>query len=395
MRFPVIPRRTTPPALLALLIAASSCALELPDRTGMSSTTGQARSGDTTVPGDPLPSTTDASGGPAPSTTTLVPLDPVTFESLSGIHIIPNFSGRTSRSLSRWEREVPEVEDIRITSTADGAEQPAIWLAPSGDRDQPLLVVLHSWSAPYNQHASIPFALWARENGWALIAPNYRGANTHADALASELAVQDVVDAIDFAVAQDGVDPDRVYTVGYSGGGMMSLILAGRHPDRVTAVAAWSPVYDLIDFYRRAGQSYPWQIWTACGGNPTTDEEAEAECRRRSPSTYLDAARESGVPVFVAQGAADWLLPPSHSVSAFNVLADPDDRLTAEEVEEIGRRRLPEHLAGEVTSETFFGDGDPVVVFARQSARVWLVLFQAGHEMAYAPALRWFATDPR
>jgi acetyl esterase/lipase len=393
----VIRRRVTPFGLLALLVVVSACTIEVPERFGASSLPRQTEPGNAADSDEIPPSTTNGVDDPAPTatSTTLLPLDPVTFDSIAGIHIIPHFSGRTSRSLARWQRDVPEVEDIRIISTADGAEQPALWLAPSGDRNQPLLVILHSWSAPYLQHASIPFALWARENGWAVIAPNYRGANTHADAVASELAVQDVVDAIDFGIAQEGVDPDRVFTVGYSGGGMMSLIMAGRHPDRITAAAAWSPVYDLTDFYRRAGQSYPWQIRTACGGDPTTNEEAAAECARRSPSAYLEAAREAGVPVFIAQGSADWLLPPSHSVSAFNALADPDDRLTADEVEAIGRRRLPEHLSGEISTETFFVDGDPAPVFARQSANVWLVLFRSGHEMAYGPALRWFATDPR
>lgn len=390
--------RTSVAALCAITILVSACtAIEIPGPTGGDSviaTTAPTTPGAT---GEPAPTTTEAPDGPTTTTTTLVPLDPVTFESLDGIHIIPHFTGRTTRGMWRWERDVPGVEDIRITSTVDGEEQPALWVAPSGDRDQPLLVVLHSWSAPYTQHASIPFAMWGQENGWAVIAPNYRGANTHADALASELAVQDVVDAIDYGVAQEGVDAHRVFVVGYSGGGLMALVMAGRHPEKVSAVAAWSPVYDLIDFYRQSrysGMAYPWQIWTACGGDPTTNDEAAEECRRRSPSTYLEAARDNGVPVFIAQGARDWLVPPSHSANAFNVLADPDDRLTAEEVEAIGMRRMPEHLAGSSTGESFFVEGDPSPVLVRQSAQVWLVLFNATHEMAFAPALRWFATDP-
>ena len=163
------------------------------------------------------------------------------------------------------------IELLRLVSTADGTEQPVFWLPPKGDRDQPVLVILHSWSTSYTQHAGIPFAMWAQENGWAVIVPEFRGINDDANAVGSDLAVQDAADAIDYAVAQAGVDANRVYVVGYSGGGMMGLLLAGRHPDKVTAVSVWGPPHDLAGFYehaRRAGHRYANDIWRACGGDP-------------------------------------------------------------------------------------------------------------------------------
>jgi len=134
------------------------------------------------------PSTTAGSThtSTAVTSTTLPPLDPPTFESLGGINTVRNFTrSYRSRGIARWERSVPGVEDIRIPSSVDEAEQPALWLAPRGDRDRPLLVVLHSWSSPYDQHAGIPFAMWAQENGWAVIAPQFQGVNDHAEAMGS------------------------------------------------------------------------------------------------------------------------------------------------------------------------------------------------------------------
>ena len=323
---------------------------------------------------------------------------PPTFESVEGINLITEFAGYTTRGLPRWERYVPGIQDLRITSTSDGSEQPVLWLPPQGDGDRPLLVVLHSWSSNYLQHAGIPYGMWAQENGWAVIAPEFRGRNTHPDAIGSELAVQDAVDAIDFATAQAGVDATRVFVVGYSGGGMMALLLAGRHPTKVAAVAAWGPVYDLISFYSRsrpAGRHYAWEIEAACGGNPTQEGPAQDECILRSPMTYLDDAREAGVPVYLGHGLRDSLLSPRQSAYAFNQLADPEDRLTDEQIEVFGRWRVPEELAGPITMETFFGDGDPEVAYARQSASVWLVYFWSSHEMAYQATMRWFATDPQ
>ncbi|WP_420444010.1 alpha/beta hydrolase family protein [Candidatus Poriferisodalis sp.] len=340
--------------------------------------------------GSPSPTTTTT------TTTTLPPLDPLTFESLDRINMIRDFSKYVSSGRSRWERSVPGIEQLRIISTADGAEQPVFWLAPSGDRDQPVLVILHSWSAPYTQHAGIPFAMWAQENGWAVIVPEFRGKNDDADAVGSDLAVQDTVDAIDYAVAQAGVDTNRVYVVGYSGGGMMGLLLAGRHPDKVSAVSVWGPPHDLVEFYehaRRKGLGYASDIRRACGGDPRDAGSAQEECLTRSPATYLEAARDQAVPIFIAQGIRDQFVPPSVGAEVFNQLAHPDDRLSAEEVDLFGRGRVPGHLS--ITTETYFGDGDPAPVFARQSGRALLVYFQSSHEMVYNASARWFASDPQ
>ena len=331
------------------------------------------------------------------TTTTLPPPEPPTYQSLEGINTIPDFAGYTASGMSSWERSVPGIEDIRITSSADGAAQPALWLAPGGDRSRPLLVILHSWSAGYLQHAGIPYAMWAQENGWAVIAPQFRGVNDDPEAMGSDLAVQDVVDAIHYATSQEGVDEDRVYAVGYSGGGMMSLLLAGRHPEKVTAVAAWGPPTNLLDFYRQSvatGRHYASDIRAGCGGDPTRGGAPQEECLSRSPITHLDGAREERVAVFLAQGIADSLLSPSHTANAFNVLADPEDRLSESEVDEIAQGDLPDHLAGSITAETYFGQADPEPVFARRSGPVWLVYFNSGHDMAYKATLRWFVSNP-
>lgn len=360
----------------------------------VSSTTAASPTTTTTSPTPTEPAPTE----PAPTTTTLAPIAPPTFESVSGIHTIGDFSGPISQGIGRWQESVPGIQDVLVTSTADGTDQPALWLAPEGDQPRPLLVILHSSSAGYLQHAGIPYAMFADENGWAVIAPQFRGVNDDPESMGSDLAVQDVVDAIDFAVAQGGVDANRVYTVGYSGGGTMSLLLAGRHPDKVTAVAAWGPPYDLIAFYlqsAQAGRGYAADIRAACGGDPTDNSEAQADCLHRSPLTHLGTAREQAIPVFIGHGLHDSLLSPIHGAGAFNQLADPADQLSPEQIDLIAQGILPDDLPEPISTESYFGEGDPAPVLARQSAAVWLILFDADHEMVYQPTLRWFATDPR
>lgn len=332
------------------------------------------------------------------TTTTLRPLDPVTFESLARIDTILDYTDFTTQGPSRWRSSIDGLEELDLTSTADGAQQPVFWLPPAGDHDQPVLVILHSWSSRYTQHAGIPFAQWAQENGWAMIAPEFRGENDDPDSVGSALAVQDVADAIDFAVAQDGVDEDRVFVVGYSGGGMMALLAAGHHPEKVTAVSAWGPPHDLEQFYdfaRWKGLGYWDDIRRACGGDPRQEGEVQDECRTRSPATYLDVLREHEVPVFVGQGINDPFVMRNAAAEVFNGLADPEDQLSEEDVDLLRGGRVPGDASEAVTIETHFEDRDPDPVFARASGSALLVYFRAGHDMVYGAAAEWFATDPR
>lgn len=393
-------RRRATCALLSALLLVTACDSSGDADSNVTATAPGvgAESPDTSETTPDSSTTTSTSTGDTSTTTSEPPLEPPSFEALEGINTIGDFSGLTSAGLTLWEESVPDIEDIGITSTADESDQPALWLAPEGDGDQPLLVILHSSSAEYLQHAGIPYAMFADENGWAVIAPQFRGINDDPEAMGSDLAVQDVVDAIDYALSQDGVDADRVYAVGYSGGGTMALLLAGRHSDKVTAVAAWGPPYDLIAFFRESSQTgahYAADILAACGGDPTDSSDAEEDCLHRSPITHLDAAREEEVPVFVAQGIHDSILSPSHGAGAFNQLADPDDQFSDEQMETIGQGGVPDDISEPISTETYFDEGDPAPVLARQSGSVWLVLFDADHEMAYQPTLRWFADDPR
>ena len=256
-------------------------------------------------------------------------------------------------------------------------------------------MVLHSWSADYDRQISIPYAKWAADNGWAFMAPNFRGVNNKPAATGSDLAVADVVDAIEYATAR-GADPDRVFAVGYSGGGMMSLLMAGRHPELFAGVASWVPVYDLPSWYvynatYYPGRHYKRHIEASCGGAPNPGTAAYDSCTHRSPHTHLDGARDAGLPVYIATGLSDTLVAPSDAVRAFNQLADPSDQFTPDQVATLGSKVLPAELAGQLEVPSFFGPEDRTPLLTRQSGPVTFVLFSGAHEMFYEPSVRWMA----
>jgi pimeloyl-ACP methyl ester carboxylesterase len=296
-----------------------------------------------------------------------------------------------------WKRNVPGLEWIEIPSTADGAMQPALFYDSGSPGPKPLLVALHSWSEDFEQHYGIPYGVWAQENDWVFIHPNFRGEFNRPEATGSTLALQDVLDALAYAKARADVDPRRIYLVGFSGGGMMSLLLAGQHPELWTAVVAWVPVFDLEAWYgevRRRHPRYAKEIRASCGGAPVGDSAAAHECRRRSPAAYLHQARGRHPRVYIATGIDDPFVSPSHSLRAFNALARPEDRLGADEIAAIAEeRRVP--AAAAPGADPLYERAHTPVLFARESDGVSVRVFKGRHDVIYNAGLLWLSRQAR
>ena len=112
----------------------------------------------------------------------------------------PPDTGRKGRNLKG--NPVWEARFRTLKSVADGTTQPFYWYDPGADEPVPLLVSLHSWGASCRWSAlAVRTAAYCETNGWAFAYPNYRGPNVRPEACGSELAVQDVLDVIDWAKA--------------------------------------------------------------------------------------------------------------------------------------------------------------------------------------------------
>lgn len=290
------------------------------------------------------------------------------------------------------ERWPTQVKDIKYPSKADNTEQPAMFFTPDSKEKKPLLVALHSWSADYKQTSQAPYAEWCITNGWAFIHPNFRGPNNKPEACGSEFVVQDILSAVEFAQKETNIDPQRIYLVGASGGGYATLLMAGRAPELWAAASAWVPISDLKAWHEestRKKQKYAKDIEQACGGVPEAGSKAEAEAKKRSALTYL--AQAKNLKVSINAGIHDGhtgSVPISHTLRAFNLLADPKDKLTEEEITYFTEKsKVPPSVKDTVPNDPYHGEKK--VLFRRESANVRVTIFEGTHEGLPEPALNW------
>ena len=313
-------------------------------------------------------------------------------------------SAATSDEFARWTNTVRRVE---IRSSKDGTLQPSWFWAPpeAAERPVPLFVATHTWSYDLNVlvHYWGPLD-WCRENGWALLCPNFRGPNKTPQACGSDLAVQDVVDAVAWAKREVKIDADRIYMMGGSGGGHITLLLAGRHPEIWAGVVAWCANVDLALWHEQLTTKvtqfarYAKMLEQVCGGTPA---ERMAEYRRRSPCAWLAHARERGVPVYIATGIHDGhpprggSVPVSQSLLAFNLLCRAEDRLSDAEIAYIdANEAVPDALAYAGPGDPFYADRNKIV-FRRISGNVQQTLFEGGHDCNYPAGFEWLARQRR
>ena len=284
---------------------------------------------------------------------------------------------------------------VDVTSTKDGTPQKVVYYQPESAAKNlagpavPLLVFLHTWSGSIEQGPMLVGL--AKQRGWVMIAPAFRGINNHPEACASDLASQDIVDAVEYAKSHARIDTDRIYLVGGSGGGHMSLVMSARTPDLWAGVSAWVPISDLTAWHVESTarkNNYAKMIEQCCGGKP--GPATEAEYRHRSPLFHLAAAK--GVPLDINTGIHDGhtgSVPVSHSLHAFNVLAAPDKQVSVADIDFMVReQKIPAALATETQTDP---ERQKATLFRRSSGNARVTVFEGGHDSEPSAALEWLS----
>ena len=186
------------------------------------------------------------------------------------------------------------MEEILIQSTKDNTLQPSLFRRAVSEQKRPLLVGLHSWSFGRTNQKDVLLP-WAEKYNLHLLLPEFRGPNLTDNpdrilACGSEYAMQDIKDAIDWAIREENADPAHVFLYGGSGGGHMALMMAGFCPDCFAAIAAFVPITDLEKWAEENAHYRP-HILACCS-------EDEAEMAKRSPMSYIDNIARANVKIF-------------------------------------------------------------------------------------------------
>jgi len=227
-------------------------------------------------------------------------------------------------------------EELQVKSSLDGVIQRCEVSFPKSyksDMETPLLVQLHSWGGNYKEKADKVIEP-AGKRGWISICVDYRGGNTNKTACGSDLAIQDIADAVNYMCGHYKIDKKKIYLCGGSGGGHMALVMAAKRPELWAAVVSFVPISDLKKWYeemdpatdtgkaanRTKGFSngVRQNIKSVCGGDPSKGGNPEKVCAERSPLTFIEGAKD--VNLLIISGKTDNLVPYHHGEDAYNKL---------------------------------------------------------------------------
>jgi dipeptidyl aminopeptidase/acylaminoacyl peptidase len=177
---------------------------------------------------------------------------------------------------------------------------------PAGDGPYPVIVRVHGGPHMLDMDRWVPDILAHVEAGFLVAMVNYRGSDGYGqawrDALIGNvgfLELEDVLAGVDDLVDRGLADPARVVLAGWSWGGYVTLLGAGRHPDRWISLVAGVPVADYVAAFEDEAPSLQALDRALFGGDPTTEPDLYVE---RSPITYVDAVE---APLLILAGEND------------------------------------------------------------------------------------------
>ena len=203
----------------------------------------------------------------------------------------------TDRAWRQASAGVMRMEKILYRSPHGDLQIPAFVFQPlvtKGAHRHPALVWVHEDIRGHLYERHIPFIREAVARGFIVIAPEYRGSIGYGKAFYDAIdyggaEVDDVAGAVSVLKAEyPAVAPDAIGIIGWSHGGLITLLAAARNPGMFRAAAALVPVTNL--FHRLARKGIDSQLKAIdpqhrFGGSPS---ERPDVFRYRSPLFHVD-----------------------------------------------------------------------------------------------------------
>jgi len=192
------------------------------------------------------------------------------------------------------------MEKISYRSRAGDLDIPAFVFQPLDDAargSRPALVWVHEDIRGHLYEHYIPYIREATARGYIVIAPEYRGSIGYGQAFYDAIdyggrEVDDVVTAVDVLRSRyRQVDPGRIGIIGWSHGGLITLLSICRNPKLFDAAAAIVPVTNLLERLDRKGVEKQRALIDPAnrfGGPPSEQPEVY---RERSPLFQIDRLR--------------------------------------------------------------------------------------------------------
>ena len=181
------------------------------------------------------------------------------------------------------------------------------------NQSYPAIVYIHGGPASQSMDAFNRFIQYMNNQGYLVIAPNYRGGTGYGrdfregnrrDAGGEEL--NDVLGAADFLRRSGFVDPAKMAVMGASYGGYLTMMAVTRHPEMW---AAGVPIVPFVNWFTEFANEDPelQEHDRLFMGDPVKDK---ALWEDRSPINFVDKIK---APLFILAGANDVRCPRSEA----------------------------------------------------------------------------------
>jgi poly(3-hydroxybutyrate) depolymerase len=279
-----------------------------------------------------------------------------------------------------------------IYSALDGNLQVIYSYKANDKKPKPLIVQLHSWSYTANDLETIGLDTIVKNKNYNYIFPDFRGVNNHPKACCSEFVISDIDEAIDWAIKNMNVERNRIYIVGYSGGGFATLAMYMKSRHNIRGFSAWASISDLVAWYGESVErknKYANEIIQCIGSDNVFDTLKASE---RSPlywTTPVKKRKKSNLQIFA--GIHDGYrinapVPISQSINFYNkILYDFGEKDSSKFVSNEDLKFMMNEQSFPISNVNKIGDR--VIHYQKESKKIMLVIFEGGHDMLSKQAL--------